>query len=104
MLVGDIPRLNARRYPGKAAVVCGDRTLTWAAVNERANRIGSWLRNRGLQARDRVAVMSPNTLEWPEISFGVSKAGLVLVPVNVRLTAPEIAYLIDDSGARALLV
>ncbi|MCW2756867.1 MAG: hypothetical protein JWO46_613 [Nocardioidaceae bacterium] len=103
MLVGDIPRLNARRFPSKTALVCGDSELTWSAVDERANRIGSWLLAQGLQAGDRVAVVCPNVLEWPEISFGVSKAGLVLVPVNVRLTVSEITFLVEDSGARALI-
>ena len=103
MLVGDIPRLNARRTPGKTAVICGDRQLTWTAVNERANRVGAYLLSAGLAPGDRVAVIAANILEWPEISFGVSKAGLVLVPVNVRLAVPEITFLLDDAGATALL-
>jgi acyl-CoA synthetase (AMP-forming)/AMP-acid ligase II len=103
MLVGDIPRLNARRTPGKMAVICGDRELTWSAVNERANRLGAYLLSAGLNRGDRVAVIAANILEWPEISFGVSKAGLVLVPINVRLAVPEITFLLDDSGATALL-
>jgi acyl-CoA synthetase (AMP-forming)/AMP-acid ligase II len=103
MLVGDIPRLNARRYGDKPAVIQGERILSWKAVNERANRIGSLLRDAGLEIGDRVAVLSTNVLEWPEISFGISKAGLVLVPVNVRLAVPEIVFLIEDCGARALI-
>ncbi|WAH97652.1 class I adenylate-forming enzyme family protein [Arthrobacter sp. MMS18-M83] len=103
MLVGDIPRLNARRYAGKTAVICGDRELTWSAVNERANRLGAYLLGAGLQRGDRVAVIASNILEWPEISFGISKAGLVLVPVNVRLAVPEIIFLLDDAGAKALI-
>lgn len=104
MLVGDIARLNARRYPGKPAVVSGGTTLTWAAVDERANRLGTALLAAGLRTGDRVAVCARNTAEWPEIVFGLAKAGLVTVPVNVRLSAPEIAHVLADSGARAGIV
>jgi acyl-CoA synthetase (AMP-forming)/AMP-acid ligase II len=101
MLVGDIPRRNGRRYPTKTAVVSGDTRLTWAAVDERANRLATSLLARGLQQGDRVAVCSRNTAEWPEMSFGLAKAGLVAVPINIRLSAPEIAHILADSGARA---
>ena len=84
MLVGDIPRLNARRYPGKAAVICGDRELTWPGVNERANRLGAYLLGAGLQRGDRVAVVASNILEWPEISFGISKACLLYTSPSPR--------------------
>lgn len=104
MLVGDIPRRNARRYPTKTAVLSGGTTLTWAAVNERANRLGTALLAAGLRTGDRVAVCSRNTAEWPEIVFGLAKAGLVAVPVNIRLSAPEIVHQLADSGARAGIV
>jgi acyl-CoA synthetase (AMP-forming)/AMP-acid ligase II len=58
----------------------------------------------GLRPGDRVAVCARNTLEWPEITFGLAKAGLVLVPVNIRLTADEVSYTLTDSGARATIV
>jgi acyl-CoA synthetase (AMP-forming)/AMP-acid ligase II len=104
MLVGDIPRLNARRCPTKTAVVSGGVALTWAALNERANRLGSHLLAKGLDTGDRVAVCARNTVEWPEIVFGLAKAGLVAVPVNIRLSGPEIAHQLADSGARAGIV
>ena len=103
MLAGDIPRLNARRFPNKVGIICEGRELTWSAVNDRANRIGSYLRNAGLQPGDRVAMFAPNTLEWPEISFGLSKAGFILVPLNVRLAPAELEYQVQDSGSKALI-
>ena len=104
MLIGDITRRNAHRYPAKPAIVCGDVTLTWSALDERANRIGSYLLGRGLVPGDRVAVLARNTLEWPEITYGLAKAGLVMVPLNVRSAADEVAYMLDDSGTRAAIV
>jgi len=104
MLIGDIPRRNARRFPTKTAIVFGDTELTWRAVDERANRLATYLLGRGLTQGDRVAVCSRNALEWPEIVFGLAKAGLVAVPVNIRLSEPEVEYVVADSGARAAII
>ncbi|WP_409330859.1 class I adenylate-forming enzyme family protein [Trujillonella humicola] len=101
MLVGDIARRNCRRYPTKTAVVSGDTRLSWSAVDERANRLATHLLAQGLVPGDRVAICSRNTAEWPEMSFGLAKAGLVAVPLNIRLSSPEIAHILADSGARA---
>jgi len=104
MLVGDIPRRNARRYPTKTALRHGDATLTWAALDERANRLASHLLDRGLATGDRVAVSARNCLEWPELVFGMAKAGLILVPLNIRQSADEIGHVLGDSGARAAIL
>ena len=104
MLIGDISRHNARRYPSKVAVIDADRRLTWAAVDERANRLATCLLGEGLATGDRVAVCARNTGEWPEITYGLAKAGLVLVPVNVRLTPPEIRFIAEDAGCRAAII
>jgi acyl-CoA synthetase (AMP-forming)/AMP-acid ligase II len=104
MLIGDISRRNARRYPHKTAAVFNDTELTWAALDDRANRLATYLLGRGLRCGDRVAVFARNTLEWPEIIFGLAKAGLVLVPANVRLAPNEAMYVLEDSGCRAAIV
>jgi acyl-CoA synthetase (AMP-forming)/AMP-acid ligase II len=104
MLIGDISRHNARRYPSKTAVISEGRQLSWAAVDERANRLATYLQSTGLSKGDRVAVIVRNSIEWPEITYGLAKAGLVLVPVNIRLTPPEIEYIVGDSGARAAII
>src|ERR1700684_569579 len=104
MLIGDIATNNARRYPDKRALVDADRALTWSQVDERARRLAAFLIGRGLVPGDRVMVIARNCLEWPEISFGLAKAGLVTVPVNIRLAPEEVAHVRDDSGARAVII
>lgn len=104
MLVGDISANNARRYPDKRALVDGDRVHTWSQVDQRACRLANFMMGRGLLAGDRIVVIARNCIEWPEISFGLAKAGLIAVPVNVRLAPDELAYLCRDSGARAAIV
>ncbi|HEV7422077.1 MAG TPA: AMP-binding protein [Mycobacterium sp.] len=104
MLIGDIATNNARRYPDKRALVDADRTLTWSQVDERARRLASFLAGRGLAPGDRVMVLARNCIEWPEISFGLAKAGLIAVPVNIRLAPDELAHVRDDCGARAVII
>ncbi|MGD1257040.1 class I adenylate-forming enzyme family protein [Mycobacterium seoulense] len=104
MLIGDIATNNARRYPHKRALVDADRVHTWAQVNERASRLASYLAKRGLKPGERVMVIARNCIEWPEISFGLAKAGLIAVPVNIRLAPDEVAHVRDDCGARAVIV
>jgi acyl-CoA synthetase (AMP-forming)/AMP-acid ligase II len=104
MLIGDIATNNARRYPDKRALVDADRVHTWAQVDERARRLAAVLAGRGLEPGDRVMVIARNCIEWPEISFGLAKAGLIAVPVNIRLAPDEVAHVREDCGARAVIV
>ncbi|MFC5816667.1 class I adenylate-forming enzyme family protein [Nonomuraea harbinensis] len=94
----------ARATPSATAVIDGERTLTYAALDERANRLACALLARGLTTGDRVAVLLGNRLEYPEIAAGVAKAGLVMVPLNPRLTAGEARYILEHSGSRAIVL
>lgn len=87
----------------QTAVVDGDRSLTFAQLGERSNRVATALLGLGLDTGDRVAVVLGNRLEYPEIAAGIAKAGLVMVPVNPRLTSAEMAYIVDHSGARVVI-
>jgi acyl-CoA synthetase (AMP-forming)/AMP-acid ligase II len=104
MLIGDIATNNARRYPDKRALVDADRVHTWDQVDERARRLAGVLAGGGLEPGDRVMVIARNCIEWPEISFGLAKAGLIAVPVNIRLAPDEVAHVREDCGARAVIV
>ncbi len=87
--------------PGATAVIDGDRSLTFAALDERASRLGQHLLGQGLRPGDRVAVLLGNRLEYPEIAAGIAKAGLVMVPLNPRSTPGESRYILEHAGARA---
>ncbi|WP_024795219.1 class I adenylate-forming enzyme family protein [Tomitella biformata] len=104
MLIGDIPRNNARRYPLKPAIVEGDRTFTWPMVDERARRLANHLTTSGLVKGDRVLVIARNCAEWPEIAFGLAKAGIIAVPVNIRLAPHELAHVRDDADVAGAIV
>ena len=77
---------------------------TYAQLRERSLRVANALRGIGVAPGDRVAVLLGNRHEWPETLFGLAAAGAVCVPVNVLLRADEVAHLITDSGASALVV
>ncbi len=90
-------------YPDKVAAVDGSRRTSYAAFASRVFRLASSLRRHGLQPGDRVALLCRNAQEVLEAHFGVPQAGGVLVPVNVRLSAREVAYILQHSGAGFLV-
>jgi fatty-acyl-CoA synthase len=88
----------------RTAVVHGKRRYDYAELQRRCNRLASALRDRGLEKHDRVAVLCPNIPPLLEAHFGVPLAGGVLVPMNTRASAEELEYILEDSGARFLIV
>lgn len=99
--IADGVRTFAAASPSAAAVVDGDRTLTYAALDDRSSRLARVLLAAGLRSGDRVALCLGNRLEYPELACGVAKAGLVMVPVNPRLTEPEIASILEHARVAA---
>jgi fatty-acyl-CoA synthase len=97
-------RRSAYVFPDAIAVIHGDRRHSYREFEERVNRLASGLRALGLGHLDRVAIIAPNTPAMLEAHFGVPAAGLVLVPINVRLGSEEIGYILKHSGAKVLLV
>src|ERR1700761_7267541 len=95
---------SALVYPNRVAVVHGDRRYTYSEFRNRVNRLASALRQAGLQKGDRVAFICPNIPPLLEAHFGVPAAGGVLVALNYRLTATDIAGLLEHSGARFVFV
>ena len=97
-------RRSALAFPDRAAVVHRARRTTYSELEQRALRLASALRSAGLEPGDRVAVLCPNVPAMLEAHFAVPAAGGVLVPLNVRLSASEIAYILGHSGARHAIV
>ena len=97
MLVGDILRRQARINAKKIGVVDQDEQFTYQQLNERANRLANGLLGLGVKKGDRIAFMADNCHQYVEAYFGPAKAGLVLVPVNARFNANEVAYSLNHS-------
>jgi len=95
---------HARSNPHGLALVDGDRRLTWGAWEERACRLGSFLRDElGLEPGQRVAWMLYNRAEYYELNYACQKIGCLPVPIGYRLTGTEAAYIVDDSDAQAVV-
>jgi long-chain acyl-CoA synthetase len=84
------------------AVVCEDRRRTYAELGERCRRLAGGLRDRGLEKGDRVAVRALNSDRYLELFLAIPAAGLVLVPINSRLTGAEVQAILEDSRPRVL--
>ena len=95
-------RIGIVDEPDQPAVSWG--SLTYAQVAERAAAIAAGLDELGIGAGERVAIVSHNSARLFTALFGVSGSGRVLVPINFRLVAEEIRYIVEHSGARVLLV
>ena len=101
---GEILSALSRLRPNERAASDLERSLTYRQWNERACRLANALTGLGLSKGDRVAILAYNRLEWAEIYCAAAKAGLIAVPINFRLTGPEVAYILEDSGVSAFLV
>jgi acyl-CoA synthetase (AMP-forming)/AMP-acid ligase II len=89
---------------GHTAVIDGDRTLTYAALNDRSNRVATAMLKAGVQPGERIAVLLGNRLEYPEVAAGLAKAAIPMVPLNPRLTPAEVRYILEHSESRGLIL
>ncbi|MBS1843708.1 MAG: long-chain fatty acid--CoA ligase [Actinobacteria bacterium] len=101
--LASIVSASAARDADAPAVRLGDRTMTYGELEDRVARAATLLRKHGLKPGDRVAVMLPNVLEFPLAYYGALHAGGIVVPMNVLLKRREIAFYLEDSGAKLLL-
>ncbi len=103
--IGQFLAKRAHLNPHMEAVVdtaTGQR-FTFAALDARANRIANAASARGVKPGDRVGLLMMNGVEYLESFFGLAKIGAVVVPLNWRLVADELSYILNDSGATVLL-
>ena len=100
--LADIVRETAAAWPDRKAVVSGAARATYAEIDAAASRVASGLLAAGCAPQERVGILARNSLAFIEILLGCLKAGLVALPLNWRLAAPEIAYIVRHAGARVL--
>ncbi len=91
---------HAKWRPDRTALVCGDQRLTWREFNQAIDRVANGLLNGGLRKGDKVSVLMLNSIEMLEMMMGTVKAGGVIVPLSVMLTAESLASMINDSDSR----
>lgn len=99
-----VAKAAADKFGATAAVVDGDRQVTFAQLWSLIRRAAAAFADAGLQAGDRVALWAPNSLDWIVACVGAQAAGGVVVPMNTRLKGSEAAYILNRSRARFLVL
>lgn len=102
-VIGTWIRDRARLTPDRAAIVFGERTVSYAELDSASAGLAAELGGRGLARGDRVAVLADNGPEYAALLFACARAGLIMTPLNWRLTAHELAFQLDHSGAGLLV-
>ncbi len=99
----DYLRSHAEDSPSKPAAVLGERSIDFATLNRRADKAANVFAGLGCVEDDRVAMMTFNGLEGFECVNGLRRSAIITVPVNYRLRGTEVAYVLNDSGAKVVI-
>ena len=92
------------KYRSKSAFSCMGKEMTFDQLDKRSKQFGAYLRSRGLEPGDKIALMMPNMLQYPIALFGALRAGLVVVNTNPLYTPREMLHQFSDSGAKAIVI
>jgi fatty-acyl-CoA synthase len=101
--LGSWPRRRARIASGDVALVHEGSRLTYGELAERVDRVGSALRGLGIARGDRIGYLGPNHPGFVETMFATFALGAVFVPLNTRLAAAELSYMLRDAAVKALV-
>ena len=100
MLLNNALIENAKKQPARGAVITHERSITYGELAHAVGCMACHLLDRGLRPGDRVAIHWHNSVEFVVVMLAAWRAGLIVVPINPRLKAAEIAYVLEHSGAR----
>ncbi|MBQ0758260.1 MAG: AMP-binding protein [Zhongshania sp.] len=100
--LGDIPLHYAGHTPDAPALIGMSGTVTWRALNARANQMSHVLAELGIQSQDRMAILGGNSVQYFELLFGASKLDATFLPLNWRLAVPELQDVVEDAAPRLL--
>ena len=100
----DILRTHAAERPEAVSLALGEREVTWAELYERSGQVAAGFAAAGVGPQDRVAFLDKNGIEHFEVAYGAALGNAVAVDVNWRLAPPEVAYIVQDSGAKVFVV
>lgn len=101
--IADLAEHAIDAVPDRVALICGDEQLTYAQLEEKANRLAHYLQSQGVKKDDKVGLYCRNRIEIVIGMLGIIKAGAILVNVNFRYVEGELKYLFDNSDMVALI-
>jgi amino acid adenylation domain-containing protein len=103
MLIHDFLKNSAERFPGKTALVCGDRRMTYAELDEMSRCLAGALLGLGLRRQDRVVIFLDNSIEAVVSLFGVLMSGGVFVMLNPGMKSKKLGYILKNSEAWGII-
>ena len=103
MNLADIGRHWARWQPDEIAVRYQGESITWRQLDRRTDELAAGLAQRGVRGGDHIGVLMLNRPEWIYLAMAAWKLEAVIVPLNVRYTAPEVAYVVENAECRLLV-
>ena len=101
--IADLAEHAIDAVPDRVALICGDQQITYAGLEEKANRLAHYLISRGVKKDDKVGLYCRNRIEIVIAMLGIVKAGAILVNVNYRYVEAELRYLFDNSDMVAVV-
>lgn len=102
LLLGEMLARNTRKFPTQEVIIIKDRRVRFKDLDERVNRLSNAMLAKGIKKGDKVGILMTNRIELLEVVFAAAKIGAVNVPLNIRLSASEISYILQNSDAKVL--
>ncbi len=102
--LADLPQIQARRFPDTKALTFKEQSLSFLQLDRQSNRVANGLLAQGVKAHSHIALLAKDSLKNYEILFACAKINAVLVPINWRLAAPEVSYILQDAKVEVLFV
>ncbi|MBM4340426.1 MAG: fatty acid--CoA ligase [Deltaproteobacteria bacterium] len=104
MILTETLKKASKLFPQKQAIVCGGKRWTYREFHDRVNRFSNSLKAFGIDKDDKVAILLPNCHTFLETYYGIAQIGATSVPINIRLSPGEIAFILQDSESKVLIV
>lgn len=104
LLVGELLRRAAHKSPNKTAFIYNDDQRTFIDMEGHAKQVAGWLQSEQIGFDDKVGFILKNGLPFVEVFFGIALSGAVGVPINFRLVAEEIEYIVNNSDSKMLII
>jgi acyl-CoA synthetase (AMP-forming)/AMP-acid ligase II len=99
MNIASVLTASAERDPRKNAIVLKNESISYEQLDRATTSLARWLLRHGLKPGDRIAFHWPNSIETVKLFFSSFKAGIIAVPINVRMKTPEVTYILQHSKA-----
>ncbi|HUL21721.1 MAG TPA: long-chain-fatty-acid--CoA ligase [Thermodesulfobacteriota bacterium] len=103
MVLPEILAKAVKLFPRKRAIVCGTKHWTYQEFGSRVHQLSRCLKRIGIKKDDKVAILHPNCHTFLEAYYAIPQIGAISVPINTRLSAGEIAYILEDSESKLLI-